>query len=357
MAEDGSSEDRTQAPTGRRLAKAREDGNVAQSRETQMLLVLGAFLAVFSIVGASAAVRFVAHMHGLIEHFSTPIDDMASIGLVIRQAMTEGFLLMAPLVLVSLVTVIAFSMFQTQFLFRPQALIPDLTRLSPFNGFKRVFSLRNLIELFKSLMKFLVFGIVLYVIASGTLNVAPEAERWTVRRLTYELISWFTYATLIILLVQAFIAGLDELWTRHSRIQKLRMSHQDIKDETKREDGDPKIKAKRHQIRMRRARHRMIQSVRKATVVITNPTHYAVALSYESSVAAAPRIVAKGTDELAARIREAAQDAKVPVVNSPPLARGLYALPLDTEIPQEFFKPVAAIIAYVIKLKTPRSRA
>ncbi|GBR09900.1 MULTISPECIES: EscU/YscU/HrcU family type III secretion system export apparatus switch protein [Asaia] len=356
MAEDSSSEDRTQAPTGRRLAKAREEGNVAQSRETQMLLVLGAFLAVFSLAGAASATRFVAHMHGLIEHFSTPIDDMASIGFVIRQALNEGFLLMAPLVVVSFVVVIVFSMFQTQFLFRPQALTPDITRLSPLAGFKRVFSMRNLIELLKSLAKFLIFGIVLYTIASGTLHIAPEAERWTLRRLTYEMISWFTYATLIILLVQAFIAGLDELWTRYSRLQKLRMSHQDIKDETKQEDGDPKIKAKRAQIRMRRARQRMIQSVKKATVVVTNPTHYAVALSYESSEAAAPKIVAKGADELAARIREAAQDARVPIVNSPPLARGLYALPLDTEIPPEFFKPVAAVIAYVIKLKTPRSR-
>lgn len=356
MAEESSSEDRTQAPTGRRLAKAREDGNVAQSRETQMLLVLGAFLAVFSFVGATSASRFVNHMHGLIEHFSTPIDDMATIGLVLRQALQEGFILMAPLVLVSIFVVVGFSLFQTQFLFRPQALTPDLKRLSPITGVKRVFSMKNVIELLKSIAKFLIFGIVLYNIANGTLAIAPEAERWTLRRLTYELISWFIYATLVILLVQMFIAGLDELWTRYSRMQKLKMSHQDVKDETKQEDGDPKIKAKRHHLRMRRARQRMIQSVKKATVVVTNPTHYAVALSYESTEAAAPRIVAKGKDELAARIRDAAQDARVPIVNSPPLARGLYTLPLDTEIPPEFFKPVAAIIAYVIKLKTPRSR-
>ncbi|WP_336946242.1 EscU/YscU/HrcU family type III secretion system export apparatus switch protein [Asaia sp. HN010] len=357
MAEESSSEDRTQAPTARRLSKAREDGNVAQSRETQMLLVLGVFLAVFALVGTASATRFVTHMHGLIEHFSTPVDDMATIGVVTQQALKEGIILMAPMALASLFTVIVFSMFQTQFLFRPQALAPDITRLSPLAGLKRVFSVRNLVELLKSLTKFLIFGIVLYSIASGTLDIAPEAERWTIRRLTYELVSWFIYATLIILLVQAGIAALDELWTRYSRVQKLRMSHQDIKDETKQEDGDPKIKAKRHQIRMRRARQRMIQSVKKATVVVTNPTHYAVALYYESTEAAAPKIVAKGADELAARIREAAQDARVPIVNSPPLARGLYALPLDTEIPPEFFKPVAAIIAYVIKLKTPRSRA
>jgi len=356
MADDAGSEDRTQAPTPRRLAKAREEGNVAQSRETQMLLVLGVFLIVFSLTGATAGSRFISHMHGLLEHFSTPVEDTATIGGIIRQAFTEGVLLMAPLGGVCMVAVIGFGLFQTQFLFRPQALAPDLKRLSPISGIKRVFSARNLVELLKSLTKFLIFGIVLYGVAIGTLRSAPLAERWTIRRLTYELVSWFVYATLVILMVQALIAALDELWTRYSRLQKLRMSHQDIKDETKQEDGDPKIKAKRHQLRMRRARQRMIQSVKKASVVVTNPTHYAVALLYENQSNAAPIIVAKGTDELAARIRDAADEARVPIVNNPPLARGLYTLPLETEIPPEFFKPVAAIIAYVIKLKTPRSR-
>lgn len=356
MAEEGSTEDRTQAATPRRLAKAREEGNVAQSRETQMLIVLGVFLTVFSITGADSGYRFVIHMHGLLEHFSTPIEDTATIGRIIHQAFNEGLLVMAPLGVTCMLAVIGFSLFQTQFLFRPQALVPDLKRLSPAAGVKRVFSARNLVELLKSLAKFIVFGVVLYNIASGTLHIAPEAERWTIRRLTYELVSWFVYATLVILIVQILIAVLDELWTRYSRLQKLRMSHQDIKDETKQEDGDPKIKAKRHQLRMRRARQRMIQSVKEATVVVTNPTHYAVALVYESESTAAPKIVAKGSDELAARIRAAANDARVPIVNNPPLARGLYTLPLDTEIPPEFFKPVAAIIAYVIKLKTPGSR-
>lgn len=356
MAEEGSSEDRTQAPTPRRLAKAREEGNVAQSRETQMLLVLGIFLAVFSMTGATSGYRFITHMHGLLEHFSTPIDDTATIGRIVHQAFAEGILLIAPFGGACMAAVIGFGLFQTQFLFRPQALAPDLKRLSPAAGVKRVFSARNLVELLKSLAKFLVFGVVLYNVARGTLHIAPEAERWTIRRLTQELVSWFVYATLVILVVQVLIAVLDELWTRYSRLQKLRMSHQDIKDETKQEDGDPKIKAKRHQLRMRRARQRMLQSVKTATVVVTNPTHYAVALAYESDSTAAPKIVAKGTDELAARIRAAADDARVPIVNNPPLARGLYTLPLDTEIPPEFFKPVAAIIAYVIKLKTPGSR-
>ncbi|MFS3136034.1 flagellar biosynthesis protein FlhB [Gluconacetobacter sacchari] len=358
MAEEGSaSDDRTQAPTGKRLEKAREDGNVAQSRETQMLLVLGAFLTVFTMTTTFSGGLFLRHMRGLMERFDTIPPDGNAPYLMLRQAVREGALLAAPLVLVCMAVVIASSMLQTGLLFRPQALIPDITRLSPLSGIKRVISVTNLIEMLKSLVKFVVFGAVLYGVAQGTLHIAPEAERWTLRHLTAELISWFVYATLIILAIQGVIAVLDEIWTRYHRLQKLRMSHQDIKEEAREADGDPKVKAKQKQIRMQRARQRMIQAVRKATVIVTNPTHYAVALSYENSSDAAPRVVAKGSDELAARIREAAEDSKVPIVSNPPLARALYTLPVDSEIPPDYFQPVAAIIAYIMKLKTPGSRA
>lgn len=356
MADEGS-DDRSQAPTGKKLQKAREEGNVAQSRESQMLAVLSVFILVFSTTTATSGRSFLRHMRGLMEHFDSIPPDGALLGQMIQQAMREGIMLMLPLITVGGAVVIAFSMLQTQFLFRPEALVPDITRLSPLAGVKRLFGVTNLIELLKSLTKFIVFGSVLYGVAKGTLRVAPEAERWTVPRLTSELISWFVYATLVILAVQLVIAALDELWTRYHRIQKLRMSHQDIKDEFKQDEGDPKVKAKQKQIRMRRSRQRMMQAVRQSTVIITNPTHYAVALVYESSSDKAPTIVGKGVDELAARIREEAEKAKVPIVSNPPLARGLYTLPLDSEIPPEYFQPVAAIIAYVIKLKTPGSRA
>lgn len=358
MAEEGSSsDDRSQAPTAKRLEKAREDGNVAHSRETQMLLILGAFLTAFTMTTGASGTTFLRHMRGLMEHFDTVSLDGGSLSLVFQQAMREGILLAAPLVLVCLAVIVSSGMLQTGMLFRPQALIPDIGRLSPLSGIKRVISMNNLIELLKSLVKFVVFGAVLYGVAKGTLRVAPEAERWTLHHLTSELMSWFVYATLVILVIQCLIAILDEVWTRYHRLQKLRMSHQDIKEETRQDDGDPKVKAKQKQIRMRRARQMMIQAVKKATVIVTNPTHYAVALSYENGTDAAPKIVAKGADELAARIREAAEDSRVPIVSNPPVARALYALPVDSEIPPEYFQPVAAIIAYVMKLKTPGSRA
>ncbi|GBQ82625.1 flagellar biosynthetic protein FlhB [Gluconacetobacter johannae DSM 13595] len=355
---DESTGERSQAPTAKRLQTAREEGNVAQSREVQMLVALGAFLLVFTTVTAvTSGRRFVAHMGGIMGHFDSIPPDMASIYGVTLQMGLEGAWFAAPLVLASIAATIMCSLFQTRLLFRPEALIPDIMRLSPIKGFQRIFSLNNMIELLKSIVKFSVFGFLLYGVAQGTLGVAPEAERWTITHLASELVSWFAYATLVVLVVQCVIAVLDTLWTRHDRIRKLRMSFQDIKEEHRQAEGDPKVKGRLQQIRRKRSRQRMIQAAKRATVIVTNPTHYAVALLYENGSGGAPQVVAKGVDELAVRIRHAAEDAKVPTVSNPPLARALYTLPLDSEIPPEYFQPVAAIIAYVTKLKTPGARA
>ncbi|GAN70613.1 EscU/YscU/HrcU family type III secretion system export apparatus switch protein [Acetobacter syzygii] len=355
MADDSSGE-KSQAPTGKRLESAREEGNIAQSREVQLLVILSGFLIVFTTSTGLSAYKFARHMHGLMAHFDSIPFDGASLYRATIQAMLEGMWLAAPLVCTGVVVTLGFGVLQTGFLFRPAAIMPDIMRLSPAKGIKRLFSKNNLVETAKSIIKLVVFGFVLLGVAKETLRVAPVSERWSVPHLTRELVSWFVYATLVVLVVQAVIAVLDDVWTRWNRLQQLRMSFQDIKDEAKNMDGDPKVKARQRQIRMRR-RRRMLQATKEATVVITNPTHYAVALQYENGIHSAPKIVAKGTDELAARMREAAEEARVPIVPNPPLARALYTLPLDSEIPSEYFQSVATIIAYVLKLKTPGARA
>jgi flagellar biosynthesis protein FlhB len=159
---------------------------------------------------------------------------------------------------------------------------------------------------------------------------------------------------LVVLIAHAAIAAVDFLWVSLRHARGLRMSRQDIIDEQKESEGDPRIKARIRQIRMARARRRMLAAVPKATVVITNPTHYAVALVYDRAKHAAPRVVAKGVDTLAARIREVAAENRVPLVANPPLARALYRVELDADIPAEHFQAVAEIIAYVWRLGRPR---
>ena len=162
------------------------------------------------------------------------------------------------------------------------------------------------------------------------------------------------HVILVVLPAQAAIAAVDFLWVSLRHARGLRMSRHDIIEEQKETEGDPRVKARLRQIRMARARRRMLAAVPKATVVITNPTHYAVALVYDRAKHAAPRVVAKGVDTLAARIREVAAENRVPLVANPPLARALYRVEVDADIPAEHFQAVAEIIAYVWRLGRPR---
>ena len=188
MAEEGSGGgEKTQAPTSKKLETAREEGNIAQSREVQMFAILGVFLLVFSLTAVSSAQGFLRHMHGLMEHFDQIPTDMTSIGRMSQQAGLEGIKLVLPLALGSFVTVLACGMLQTGMLFRPESLIPDISRLSPMNGIKRLFGISNLIELLKSMVKLGVFAFLLFGGPKGTLSITPRAERWTVVRLTSQL--------------------------------------------------------------------------------------------------------------------------------------------------------------------------
>ena len=166
-----------------------------------------------------------------------------------------------------------------------------------------------------------------------------------------------THVLIAVLLAQTVIAAADLLWVRLHHASALRMSRQDVRDEQKETEGDPKVKMRFRQLRLQRARRRMLAAVPKATVVITNPTHYAVALVYDRAKTAAPRVVAKGVDSMAARIREVAETNRVPLVANPPLARALYRVELDTDIPAEHYQAVAEIIAYVWRLGRAAGRA
>jgi flagellar biosynthetic protein FlhB len=165
-----------------------------------------------------------------------------------------------------------------------------------------------------------------------------------------------TSLVLMMLGAQAAIAGADLLWERYNLARKLRMSRQEQKDEHKDSEGNPQIKQKLRQLARTRARRRMMKAVPKAAVVITNPTHFAIALAYERGTKSAPRLVAKGADEVAERIRDIAREHRVPIIANPPLARALFRIEIDTEIPPEHFRAVAEIIAYVWRMRAKAVR-
>jgi flagellar biosynthetic protein FlhB len=250
----------------------------------------------------------------------------------------------------------AATLLQTNFLLHGGALQPDLSRISPLAGFKRLFAMQALVQLLKSLAKLGVFAVCLWVGIRRALPTLPTLTLTQPQTLHRALLHAIGTMAMTMLGAQAAIAAADVLWERMSLARKLRMSRQEQKDEHKESDGNPQVKARLRQLARSRARKRMMTAVPKAAVVITNPTHFAVALAYERGTKGAPRLVAKGADEVAERIREIAREHRVPVVANPPLARALFRIEIDTEIPSEHFKAVAEIIAYVWRMRAKVAR-
>ena len=240
---------------------------------------------------------------------------------------------------------------QTKFLIHLGSLRPKMSRVGPMAGLKRVFGFNGLVEVIKSLGKLGLLGATMWIAIRGDWPLLVRLPWQDPHRLMSAIVRPVIHLFIASLFTQAIVAGADLMWVRFRHSRELRMSKQDIRDELKDTDGNPHVKARIRRIRVMRARQRMMTKVPTATVVVTNPTHYAVALAYDRTNNPAPRIVAKGSDSLAARIRGVAEANGVPVIANPPLARALYRLDIDTEIPAEHYKAVAEIIAYVWRLR------
>jgi flagellar biosynthetic protein FlhB len=347
MAEEGDSEDRTEAASARRLQSAREEGHVPLSREVPAVAGLAAAALALTMAAPASVQRAAPVLAGFLEHLGQ-IDPLSPD--VLHAALIAAGRLAMPFVLAVLAAGVAATLLQTGFLFTPAALRVDPGRLSPLAGFRRLFGPDNGFEALKSLLKLGVLGFVVWrVLVAGAPSLPGMLTRGPAALLDAAT-RWILHAVLALLVAQGAIAVLDLLWVRLRHARQLRMSRQELREEAKETEGNPHVKARLRQIRHLRARKRMLAAVPKAAVVVTNPTHYAVALAYERGRGAAPRVVAKGVDSMAARIRAVAEENRVPLVANPPLARALYRVELDAEIPPEHYKAVAGIIAYVWRL-------
>ena len=342
-------EDRTEAATPRRLQRAREEGQVPLSREVSGFAVLAAAALVLALVAPGAAHGLAVQLAGLLEHAheAEPLAAMRAVSIA-------GLLAAAPFALAAMLAGSAAVLLQTGFLVHLPALQPDLSRLSPLAGLKRVFGPSTALETGKAVLKALAAGAALYGVLAGAWPDLRLAAYWTAPALLDHSMALLGRMLLAVLGVQGALALLDVVRVRFKHASDLRMSREDLRQETRESEGDPHVKGRLRQIRLQRARRRMMAAVPKATVIVTNPTHYAIALAYSRGIGGAPRVVAKGVDTIAARIRAVAEENKVPLVANPPLARALYRVELDAEIPADHFQAVAEIIAYVWRL---RSRA
>jgi flagellar biosynthetic protein FlhB len=241
--------------------------------------------------------------------------------------------------------------------FTGEKLTPKLEKLNPIEGFKRVFGKQAFAQFAKSLAKFVVVGAVV-----GAALWPHDAELENISLLDVGALLPFLKDKVVAMLMSAacaaaLLAAVDYVFTRQSFMKRMRMSRHEIKEEMRQQDGDPMVKAKLRQIRMQRSRQRMMANVPQASVIITNPTHYAVALKYEAGETPAPICLAMGVDAVAARIRELAQEHDIPIVEDPPLARALFATAeIDQPIPKEHYEAVAKIIGFVMRLARRRGR-
>ncbi len=338
-------EDASEPATPRRLEKARQSGDVPLSRELVMLAALGCGLAALAGMTGDAP----AWLAASIERAGGPVRGAW------RSAAGGLLVVVAPCAAAAAGAALA-TLGQTGFLMRPAALAPDLGRISPARGIQRLLGAETLVQAARALAKVAALGFVLWRVLEAVLPRLGQAAGEAPAQLLPLLRQAIWQLALPLLGLQAAIAVLDLAWVRFRHGQRLRMTRQQVRDEHREAEGNPQVKQRMRQVARARARRRMMASVPKAAVVVTNPTHYAVALAYERGSPGAPRVVAKGVDELAARIREAALAHRVPIVANPPLARALYPLELETEIPAEHFRAVAEIVAYVWRLRAERGR-
>lgn len=355
---DESSDDKTEDPTGKRLTEARGEGNIAQTMEAKIVASLVAGMIMVGMLAPMMARDLKALITPFIEHPHTIAVDAAALSqLMVDVGIGIAKVMAWPLTLV-VVFALTLSLVQSKgFLFVPKRLAPSFDKINPLQGAKRMFSINQLVELVKALLKLALVGTLLFFVTWRHLGEFQNLATLGLEDLLAYLRDHIYWMTFITVLSMVAIAAADYFFQRYRWMEKMKMSKQEVKDEHKQSEGDPQVKARIRSIRISRARKRMMAAVPKADVVVTNPTHFAVALKYDPETMDAPHLVAKGADLVAKRIRDLATENEVPIVENPPLARALYAtVELDQEVPPEHYKTVAEIIGYVMRLKGQRGK-
>jgi flagellar biosynthesis protein FlhB len=350
MADEDDTE-KSEDPTQKRLEDAHERGDVVKSQEVSTWFVLAGATLILSSFSGSMSSGIAAMLRGLLSGaHGIPVDGRG----LVQTMQTLGFGTIAAVALpfaLLMLAAAAGNLIQHRLVWSAEGLKPKLSKISPAAGFKRLFSKLAAANFLKGLIKLALIGSVMSVMLwprrnelDGLVSMDPAVLLPLVKTLSLEVLG-------TVIAILAIVAAVDYLFQYHTWYQRQKMSLREMKDEFKQSDGDPAIKAKIRQLRHMRMKKRMMAAVPKASVIITNPTHYAVALQYDKGMSA-PVCLAKGIDNIALKIREVAAAHDIPVVENPPLARALHAtIEIDEEVPPEHYKAVAEVIGYVMRLK------
>nr|WP_211185964.1 flagellar biosynthesis protein FlhB [Brenneria salicis] len=344
--------EKTESPTPHKEEKAREEGQIPRSRELTSILMMMAGLAILWMSGQSMARQLAGMVSlGMSFDYETIGDDsqmLRHVGVLLRQAVSA----LIPIMLGCILVALSAPMLLGGILFSTKSLKVDLKKLDPISGLKRLFSSQALAELFKAILKSTMVGIIttcflihnwpkmLHLISEPPLAALGNALNLAV------------FCGFLVILGLVPMVAFDVFWQIWSHIKKLRMTKQEIRDEHKENEGDPHVKGRIRQQQRAMAQRRMMADVPKADVIVTNPTHYSVALQYDEKKMNAPKVLAKGAGEIALRIRELGAEHRIPILEAPPLARALYRhSEVGHHIPAALYAAVAEVLAWVYQLK------
>lgn len=352
MSEAADREDRTEAPSAKRLRQARERGDVPRSRELAGVAVLGTSVIALLVLGPGVARVALEWMRGALAF------DPGLVGHQDRLATHAATLLaglslpLLPLVAIALGACFIAPAVMGGFHFSTEALQPKFSRLNPMSGLERMYGREGRVELLRSVLRILLVGAVGFWVVRRALVAMPLLQNMPLERAIADGLGFMLHALAAMVGAMALLAVVDVPYQRWSHNEKLKMTKQEVRDEFKENEGNPEVKGKLRHLARQMAQRRMMEAVPEADVIVVNPTHYAVALKYEAGRMRAPKVVALGVDEIALKIREIAKAHRVTTVEAPPLARALYRhAELDQEIPVQLYAAVAQVLSYVFQLR------
>ena len=345
-------DDKTELPTAKKKTESRKKGQVAKSQDLNTAIVLMISLVLFNIYGQSFFKQMVDAVRVILLEmsiFNPSVDSCTYYYLVGINFLVN---LLWPIMLTIVVAGLIINILQIGFVVSGESIQPKFSKINPISGMKKFISIKSFVDLVKNLIKLVIITIVTYQVLEPKYQMFLNMAELTVYRIVEVMFSVIYEVGMKIALVLLIMAIIDYMYQRFEHTKSIKMSKHEIKEEGKQMEGDPEVKARIKKIQRELAQQRMMGEVPKATVVITNPTYLAIAIKYEPSEMQAPIIVAKGKRNIAKKIKEVAKENDIPIVEDKPLARSMFdVVEIGDEIPAEFFKAVAEILAYIYRLK------
>jgi len=349
---DDSSQEKSEAPTPKKREDTRKKGNVAKSTDINSVFVLLAAIFMLRITGPWMMQEFTAFLRLCIGMFTEHEMSLGQLMELARDSVMLTIKLMLPILGAVLIAGLIANLIQIGLLFTFEPIIPKLSKINPLSGIKRLFSMRSIVETIKNILKIIIIGYIAYITIKSEYEILITLADASIQAIWhFILVSTFDIfiRTAIVLIV---IAIADYAYQRYDHVKKIKMTHQEIKEENKSMEGDPKVKGRIRQLQREMSRRRMMDQVPQASVVVTNPTHLAIALKYDEVEAPVPVVVAKGADMEAQKIKKIALEHGIPVREDVALARALYPrIEIGMEIPPEFYTAIATVLAEIYKMK------